>query len=71
MDYYVSKKCKAPGEGILEKSFATIKEAVQIARPGDKIIIGGGLYREWVNPIMGGNCDADRITYINKQGETI
>jgi hypothetical protein len=44
---------------------------VQIARPGDKIIIGGGLYREWVNPIMGGNCDADRITYINKQGETI
>ncbi|HCA28512.1 MAG TPA: hypothetical protein DEP23_02475 [Ruminococcaceae bacterium] len=70
MDYYVSKKCEAPGEGTMEKPFATIGEAVQIARPGDKIIIGGGLYREWVNPIMGGSCDAERITYINKQGES-
>lgn len=69
MDYYVSKKCIALGEGTLEKPFASIGEAVQLARPGDKVIIGGGVYREWVNPIMGGSCDTDRITYTSAQGE--
>ncbi len=37
--------------------------------PGDTVIIGGGTYREWVNPKNGGLGNNQRITYINAEGE--
>lgn len=37
--------------------------------PGDTIVIGGGTYREWVNPKNGGLGNNQRIVYINAEGE--
>lgn len=69
MFYYVSQKNAAPGDGTKENPFRTIGQAADIAMPGDTVIIGGGTYREWVNPKNGGLGNNQRITYINAEGE--
>jgi len=50
------------GDGSKERPFPTINEAAQIAQPGDEVIVGTGVYREYVNPRNAGTPDA-RITY--------
>ena len=72
MVYYVSAKAYRSGDGTKVHPFKTINEAAQVAVPGDEVIVGDGLYREYVNPVNAGREDA-RIVYRaeNKLGATI
>ncbi|MDA3821611.1 MAG: right-handed parallel beta-helix repeat-containing protein [Bacteroidales bacterium] len=62
-EYHVSKKGSDGNEGSIQYPFLTINKAAQIAIPGDIITVHEGCYREWVNPIRGGESDAKRIIY--------
>ena len=67
--YYVSCKNTRPGNGSSENPFQTIGQAARIARSGDTVIVGGGVYREWVDPLYGGISDRERIVYRAADGE--
>lgn len=61
--YYVdanSSKADDNGSGTKEKPFRTINKAAQVLKPGEKVIIATGVYRESVHPLRGGT-DAERI----------
>lgn len=71
MQYYVSKKnMQKKGSGTCDDPFSTIQQAAEIARAGDRVIISGGIYREWVNPRYGGISEQQRITYLAAPDET-
>lgn len=70
MVYYVRQKSVPQGDGTKDNPFCTIKQAADIAKPGDTVVIGNGVYREWVDPKNGGLDECQRITYVNAQGET-
>lgn len=63
-EYHVSVKNGSDSNtGSASKPFKTISEAVKHAFPGDIITVHEGTYREWVNPIRGGESDYKRIVY--------
>ncbi|MCI5647882.1 MAG: right-handed parallel beta-helix repeat-containing protein [Fusicatenibacter sp.] len=70
MIYYVSQKNQKCGSGTADDPFWTISQAAQLAQPGDTIIIGEGIYREWVDPKNGGSGNNQRIIYRNAERET-
>lgn len=70
MIYYVSGKNRQGGTGTDTDPFCTISQAAQLAQPGDTVIIGEGIYREYVDPRNGGAGNNQRITYRNAEGET-
>ena len=41
----------------------TISKAAEIAQPGDTITVHEGVYRERINPLLGGQSDKTRIIY--------
>ncbi len=57
------------GDGSKENPFKTIGQAAQIAKAGDVVEVGDGIYREWVDPINTGLGNNDRITYKNAPNE--
>lgn len=70
-EYYVSAvRGWDQGPGTKEAPFATIQRAADLAMPGDTVIVGEGVYREWVDPKMGGVSELERITYRAADGET-
>ncbi len=69
MFYFVSQKSNVSGDGTKERPFRTIGEAANLAMPGDTVVIGGGIYREWVKPQNGGLGNNQRITYIAAEKE--
>jgi hypothetical protein len=70
-EYHVSKKGNDRHDGSRIKPFLTISRAVQCAMPGDTITVHAGNYREWVNPIRGGENDNKRIVYRAAPGEHV
>lgn len=62
-EYHVSKKGNDSNDGSSSKPFLTIQRAVKDAFAGDTITVHEGIYREWVNPIRGGESDSKRIVY--------
>ena len=68
MIYYVSQGNTLQGDGTKDNPFCTISQAADIALAGDTVVIGDGVYREWVSPKNGGDGDGNRITYINADG---
>jgi hypothetical protein len=62
-EYHVSIKGNNTNDGSASKPFKTISAAVKYAFPGDTITVGAGTYREWINPIRGGENDFKRILY--------
>lgn len=54
MYYYVAQNNFAGGDGSREHPFKTIQEAANVALPGDEIIVSPGIYRERVDPPLGG-----------------
>ena len=62
MIYYVASNAKRYGDGSKERPFRKISQAAAIARPGDEVLVGPGVYREDVNPQNAGTPDA-RIVY--------
>lgn len=70
MIYYVSKSGSDRSCGSQAQPFLTINHAAQLAMPGDAVVIGGGIYRERVDPKNGGLGNNQRITYRAAEGET-
>ena len=71
--YYVSKSKDAndANPGSKEKPFATISRAAELLQPGEKVIIGGGLYDEFVRPLRGGEGPKGMISYEAAPGEKV
>jgi len=68
-EFHVSVKGSDTNDGSYLKPLKTIGAACQIAFPGDTITVHGGVYREWVNPLRGGETDSKRIVYRAAPGE--
>lgn len=66
MILYVDCAAAEDGIGTREQPFRTIKEAAEIVRPGDEVVVAPGIYREYVDPKYGGTADA-RITYCSEE----
>lgn len=58
-------------EGTLERPLKTINAAAQMATPGTRVLIHGGVYRETVHPAMGGTGPDRMISYEAYQGEEV
>lgn len=70
-EFHVSKNGHDFEEGSAIRPFLTISQAVQRAYAGDTITVHSGVYREWINPIRGGESDASRIIYRAAKGEKV
>lgn len=70
-EFHVSKKGNNSNSGSKQKPLLTINHAITIAFPGDTITVHEGTYREWVNPIRGGESDLKRIIFRAAPGETV
>ena len=68
-EYHVSPSGSNAGAGTLESPFRTINHAAQVALPGDTVTVHNGVYREWVNPLNGGESPYKRILYRVAEGE--
>jgi len=70
-EYHVSVKGNDNATGTELSPFRTIGRAALAAYPGDVITVHAGVYREWVNPPRGGDCDDSRIVYRAAPGERV
>ena len=71
MKFFVNAKATTGGNGTEEKPFSKINEAARLAKPGDEVLVYPGVYREWVDPVVGGEEGA-RITYTSvEKGKAI
>lgn len=68
-EYHVSSSGNDAAEGTLFSPLRTINRAAQLALPGDTVTVHNGVYREWVNPLNGGESDHKRILYRVAEGE--
>lgn len=57
MKYYVEASAVKNGNGSKSAPFQTIREAARLACPGDEVLVGPGIYREYVDPAKGGTQD--------------
>ena len=62
MKIYVSAQAWRDGNGTKERPFKHIQDAAEIAQPGDEVLVGPGVYREYVDPVNAGTPEAP-ITY--------
>ena len=62
MRFYVSAQAWRDGNGTKERPFKHIQDAASIAQPGDEVLVGPGIYREYVDPANAGTPEAP-ITY--------
>ena len=58
-----------PGTEVLP--FKTISRAAEILKPGEKVIIHEGVYRESIHPARSGKGPADMIIYEAAEGEKV
>lgn len=70
-EYHVSKVGSDKNNGTINSPFKTIMSAVKLAYAGDTITVHAGTYREWVNPLRGGESDTKRIVYRAAAGEKV
>ena len=70
-EYHVSKKGNDSNSGSKQNPLLTINHAINFVFPGDTITVHAGTYREWVNPIRGGESDLKRIVFRAAPGETV
>lgn len=68
-EYHVSVKGSDTNSGEVSAPFKTINFAAQKALPGDTVTVHKGVYREWVNPLSGGEREGKRILYRVAEGE--
>ena len=59
------------GDGSEKNPFLTIAQAVPLAKPGTKVIIHEGIYRETVRPIYGGNSETEMVMFCAAEGEQV
>jgi hypothetical protein len=70
-EYHVSKKGSDANTGSVTKPVKTISAAVKLAYAGDTITVHAGTYREYINPLRGGESDSKRIVYRAAPGEKV
>lgn len=70
-EYHVSKIGNDINVGSSSKPFFTISQASKTAFAGDTITVHAGVYREWINPIRGGESDSKRIVYRSAKDEKV
>lgn len=70
-EYHVMPTGAYHQPGTVEKPLRTINAAAQLALPGDTVTVHAGVYREWVNPLNGGESDSRRILYRAAEGEKV
>ena len=62
-EIHVSKTGRDSGIGSDAQPYASISKAASVARPGDKVTVHAGTYREWIKPKRGGTSEDARIVY--------
>lgn len=68
-EYHVMTNGSDAAAGSLSAPLKTINRAAQLALPGDTVTVYEGIYREWVNPLSGGESESKRILYRVAEGE--
>jgi hypothetical protein len=72
--YYVdgsSAQADDGGPGSRERPFRTIGRAAEVLKPGERVVIAGGVYRESVHPARGGAGPARMISYEAAEGAKV
>ena len=62
-------KASDSNDGSIDAPFKTINRAAKEAKPGTKVIIRGGIYRECLTPRFGGSDPEHMISYEAYPGE--
>ena len=57
--------------GTQKRPFKTINAAAKVLKPGEKVIVHEGVYREFVSPVSGGTSQENMITYEASKGERV
>jgi hypothetical protein len=57
--------------GTEERPFATIGRAAELLKPGEKVVVHKGVYRECVSPKCGGESPDRMIAYESAEGEEV
>ena len=70
-EYHVSIDGNDAANGSVEKPLRTINRAAQLALPGDTVTVHQGTYREWIDPLNGGESNARRILYRAAENEKV
>jgi alpha-N-arabinofuranosidase len=70
-EYHVSVNGNDANDGSKSRPFKTIFAAARLAQPGEVITVHEGVYRERINPPLGGESDAKRIVYQAAPGEKV
>lgn len=68
---YVSKAGSDLAFGDSLNPVLSISRAVELANPGDIVLIHEGVYREQIIPVRGGTSDTSRIVFMAAKGETV
>ncbi len=68
--WYVNGSGGGGGDGSQNKPFTRISSAAALAKPGDTVLVSGGVYRERVAPVNSGLENAP-ITYMAAPGEDV
>ena len=57
--------------GTKERPFKTIGRAAEVLEPGERVVVGEGVYREHVRPARGGTSPGKMISYEAAPGATV
>ncbi len=72
--YYVDNRNPGAADsnpGTMERPFLTINKAAQVLRPGERVVIMTGVYRERIDPARGGNGPDTMISYEAAPGANV
>ena len=72
--YYVdnqSSHADDSGPGSKARPFRTINRAAQVLRPGERVVIAAGTYRECIRPVRGGASPTQMISYEAAPGAEV
>ena len=58
-----AKNADDRGPGSKERPFRTINAAAQVLQPGERVVIAGGVHREYIRPARGGTSPDAMISY--------
>ena len=64
-------KASDSNDGSRNRPFKTISRAAELAKPGDRIIVSGGIYRERITPLRGGVSPDMMISYEAEPGAMV
>lgn len=70
-EYHVSTYGNDVNAGTTSAPLRTINHAAHLAQPGDTVTVHSGTYREWVDPLYGGENNQNRILYRSYPGDEV